>query len=249
MFTEVILSPGCLSDHHLEVVLESGQTLAFDLPRFSRVLRCGGKPTNDIGTVTLPNGAGTTTAWPHSLGFVHTLETPDGSGVHQLSDALKNVFLPDRKRFMVDDVLSQAVCTCEQRFPHFTPPLLEKAVRIRDEITQSFAQRFARQGEVLTRLKAKPASAARTREVAKARASLAALERDREQAVLKAAKAQGIVLPPLDRTVAPQVLQLGLDGVADGDPKRVAALRQAAVMDLLRSEPARRTVTGSFRVH
>jgi hypothetical protein len=204
--------------------------------------------TGNIGTVTLPNGT-TTTSWPRALGFVHTRETPNSSGIHDLSPALTEVFLPERKRFMVSDVLSQNVCTCDQVFPHLPERLREKTVRLQDEVTKAFAPRIARQGEILKSLYTKPPSALRTRELTKVRAEIAARDREREQALFKAAKAQNVTLPPLNRTLTPQLLQLGIDGIVAGDPGRVGALRQAAFIEILRREPSRRTVTGSFHVH
>lgn len=60
--------------------------------------------------LTGPNALGLGMAWPNALSFVHINEFPS-AGVHQLSPALTNVFLPARAQHLVTR-MNDLVCPC-----------------------------------------------------------------------------------------------------------------------------------------
>jgi|GEM_PF-1889214 len=203
-----------------------------------------------IGPVRLPDGT-TATAWPASLGFVHTLEFPDpATQIHRLSPALLNVFLPERRRIAVEEMLNRDNCPCRETFAATLPSARQKFVSIEDKVTDRFAARIRTE---LERLKALGPSgnpkAPHTAEIRRVRARILALERERQQAVVRAVAAAGTKLPPLDRKLSAQATSFGFKQLAEGDPKRAAELRTNATNQFLISEPPRRTVSGSFRVH
>lgn len=200
-----------------------------------------------IGPVKLPNGT-TTTRWPSSLEFVHASEINVG-GMHALSPALTDVFLPERRRIAVE-MLNQDTCPCEQTFAPVPLKARHEFVALEDKVTSQFAPRLRQE---LERLKALGPSgspkAANARKVRELRARILKLENDRQQAVVKAVAAKGTKLPVLDRQLSAQATRLGFKQLAEGNPQQAAALRQQTIQQLLRSEPPRRTVSGSFRVH
>lgn len=59
-------------------------------------MTCGGCHQPGVFGLTAPDAVGPGQSWPDSLGFVHVQETPS-NGVFELSPALNNVFLPDRR--------------------------------------------------------------------------------------------------------------------------------------------------------
>ncbi|MGV3625148.1 MAG: hypothetical protein ACO1OB_30290 [Archangium sp.] len=61
--------------------------------------------------LTGPNALGLSMSWPNALGFVHISENPGPGGVHQLSPALTNVFLPARAQHLVNR-MNDLVCPC-----------------------------------------------------------------------------------------------------------------------------------------
>lgn len=201
-----------------------------------------------IGPVTLPNGS-TATSWPPAREFVHTSEINVG-GMHALSPALINVFLPERRRIAVEEMLNQDTCPCAQTFVPALPKLRHEFVKLEDKVTSQFAPRMRQE---LERLKVLGPSgspkAANARKVRELRARIVKLENDRQQAVAKAVAAQGGKLPALDRKLTAQATRYGFKQLAEGDPQRATALRKQTIQQLLRSEPPRRTVSGSFRVH
>jgi hypothetical protein len=208
-----------------------------------------GLSTDDaIGPVLLPDGT-TRTKWPVSLGFVHTKETP-ALGVHELSPALKEVFLPERRRIAVDEMLNQDTCPCREQFMFEPDKTRHQFVSIEDKVTSKFAPRLRKEIERLQALKPSGSpKAPQAAEVRQARRRLRAVELEREQAVVKAVAEAGRKLPPLDRKLSAQATSFGFKQLAEGDPKRAAELRQSTTNQFLRAEPPRRTVSGSFRAH
>jgi len=201
-------------------------------------------PVNSLGSMRLPDGT-TTEQWPDSLGFVHAGEAPV-AGVHPLSPALTTVFLPERRRFLAEDVLSQATCPCEETFHSLNPPLQAKAVTIEEEVTRQLAPEILRENERLKAALREAPGPKRAAAVQSARARVRRLEQKREQARSRALESQHIILPPLTRELKPQISKVP---DAPRDPEQASVALEKAVQDAIRAEPPRRTVTGSFRVH
>ena len=204
---------------------------------------------NAIGPVRMPDGT-TVTSWPPSLGFVQAQEFPDPvTHLHRLSPALTTAFLPERRRFMTADVLDQDTCPCRQTFASLQPPMKVTAVSIEDKVTAQFVPLVNPPLEQLKALKASVSPKGPVaNEARKLRDRLASLELERQAAVVKALAAQKIDLPPLTRQPI-QGTRLGLSALNEADPQRAREVRQAAMLEVLRKEPPRRTVSGSFRVH
>ncbi len=73
---------------------------------------------------------------------------------------------------------------------------------------------------------------------------------EQEKALVEALRQKGINVPDDELLqIKPQVSRLKARGLAKGSVSREADLRVEEVNQLLRNEPPRRTVTGSFRVH
>lgn len=202
-----------------------------------------------LGPVVTP--AGPASAWPNSLGFVHTQETADATGIHALSPALLDVFLPLRRTFLVDQ-LNAETCNCVRKFGSLPGADRSRAIEIEKRIIEKFAPRIRQELDQLNRAK----EAARAKKtivsqklVAASRARIAKLVIEREQQLIaELAKAQIQVESTVpDRR--PQPLQLDAAKLARGDKKKEGELRRQAVRQLVSAEPPRRTVTGHFRVH
>lgn len=208
---------------------------------------------NSIGPVLTPNG-GLRTNWPSALSFVH-IDTPvdsnlfagnpvflkpDGSGPgHRLSDALTEVFLPARKNFLLSQ-LNLPTCACRNRFT-FLPegPRRQRALQIQDRIDERFVQDLAPQTR---EIESQPGTAAaRT-----ARQRAATLNAQRERDLSTQLSAAGLQPVP---AAAVQTLRLNAAREARGDRALEAQLRRQEVLEVVREEPPRRTVTGSFAVH
>jgi hypothetical protein len=209
---------------------------------------------NSIGPSLAPSGA-VVTSWPNALSFVHVESAPAGlaelSGAafpsnqgFGLSPALLDVFLPDRRNFLVGQ-LNLAVCPCPARFKFFVPAR-EPGVMQQDQLLLEFGPEAQRaQREVAERLKRGgpvplPESLAFDQRAA---AALARVEQS------LSASRERLGLPPHEIGLKPQPLFLTAAKRAGKDARLESALRQKEVQALLAQEPPRRTVRGSFSVH
>ena len=217
-----------------------------------------------IGTVTTPVGSPVPTVdlWPPPVParFIHVdippsprpelianpAAFPGGLG-QEISPALLDFFLPERKNFLLGQ-LNAKRCPCVNRFVFLAPALRGKALEIEAKINRQFAERL----ETLERrsIEAELAPVAE-RERASGRLIEARNEllAERNRALVAELGRGGITLPEAEMLdLKPRTLKLTAASEA-GDARRAAALRVKKVLDLLRQEPPRRTVTGSFRVH
>jgi len=188
-----------------------------------------------IGAVTTPVGSPVPVvdAWPNALRFVHVdsnvpAAQPElaanpaafGAGLgQQISPALLDFFLPDRKNFLLGQ-LNAPRCTCRPRFRFLEPPLRVRAFEIEGTIHGDFVKRFAE-------LENRDEVDAKAQELLDARERILAAE---------LAKA-GIKLP--EENLRATSVRL----------TKSAAERTKAVNELVKKEPPRRTVTGTFRAH
>lgn len=188
---------------------------------------------NSIGPAITPTGD-TVTSWPNSLGnFVH-VETMPAALVelsnpafasnqgHALSPALHDVFLPDRKNFLVDQ-LNAITCPCTHRFTTLTAEQREPA--------------FKRQDEVLAQLV--PQASAWQRFLAE---RLASTRRLTLAESLKLDAQRASISEQQEKSLAEMRRALGMPSIAIG-PRPQPVTRDVT------QEPARRTTTGSFRTH
>lgn len=203
---------------------------------------------HSIGPVLLPNGT-SDNKWPDALSFVHveTRITPrpelDGVDGHELSPALNNVFLPDRKQFLLTQ-LNASQCACRTRFPFLTRAHAERARRAQEGIDARFADRIRNMVEELQ--SSRVASASMSDRTA-AQQRIAEVQQERETALQAELKRQGIALPTTGLSVQP--LKLNASRQAAGNVTRERELRQLEVLRIVKEEPPRRTVTGSFAPH
>lgn len=206
---------------------------------------------NSIGSVTTPTG-GTTTSWPDVApnAFVHVntpvtnppeLASPifgTGAG-QQLSTALLDFFLPDRKNFLLAQ-LNEKRCFCQPRrvtLDQFKPKQVE-------DLKKSIDAKFAAQIDKLNRDLAKTRDAAARAPI---EAKLAGLTAKRDQEMDAGLAKLGIDSP--EANIRPQAFNLKAARLARGDLRKEQQLRQIEVNNLIKQQPPRRTVTGSFSVH
>lgn len=215
---------------------------AQQLLRRATAQSCGGchqpdnfglRAPNAIGPALTPDGA-TVTAWPNSLGnFAHVETFPaalvelsnpafDSNQGHALSPALHDVFLPDRKNFLVDQ-LNAVTCPCTHRFTTLAADLREPAFKRQSAVLEQLVpQATAWQAFLSERL-----AGTRTLTLAeslKLDAQRASISAQQEKSLAEMRRALG--LPPITLGASPQPVT-----------------RETV------SEPPRRTTTASFRTH
>jgi hypothetical protein len=188
---------------------------------------------NSIGPATTPTG-GIVTSWPDSLEFFVHLGTipsalPELSNPafasnqgHPLSQALHDMFLPDRKNFLVDQ-LNAITCPCTHRFTTLATDLREPAFKRQDSVLEQLVpQATVWQAFLSERL-------AKTRTLTLAES----LKLDAQRASISEQQ---------EKSLAAMRRALGMPSVALGaSPQPV--LRETV------QEPSRRTTSGSFRSH
>jgi hypothetical protein len=211
---------------------------------------------NSIGPSTTPSGA-VVTSWPDSLNaFVHVDTStrpltelsspafPSNQG-HALSPALHDVFLPDRRNFLVNQ-LNAITCPCTHRFLPLPNSAREAAVPKQDALLDSFVPQAALWQTQLSERLAKSKSMSLD-ESLKLDAQRAAISAQQERAMSKLRS--DLSLPSTTISPRPQPLTLAAAKQAAGKLELERDLRQKELLGILEEEPARRTVTGSFRVH
>jgi hypothetical protein len=206
-----------------------------------------------IGPATVPSG--TVSSWPNALAFVHvdtqTPSTPlpefssptppdiygDGRG-QPISPALKDVFIPERLDFLLEQ-LNAARCLCRNRFLVLDERFRLRAEEIAERVDKRFEPRFSALEDLLR------AAGTDRRRVAELERSADRLVSERDQQLDAELRREGISMPRDDvQELRPQTLRLEATRRAGGD-----TLRAQEVLQLVKEEPARRTVTGSFRSH
>lgn len=201
---------------------------------------------DSIGMVTTPSGSSPPTIdyWPDALTFSHvapqaSIRPELGNQVgYRLSPALMQFFLPHRLNFLVAQ-LNATRCTCVRRF-HFVPPNeRRRALAIEAKVDARFARRLEELARKSEQLEVEPSNdAAKQRaQLLETRAQIFA-ERDR---LLASEFAKGGIKFPDEEMLdlRPTSLKLSVS----------TAERTKAVNDLVKKEPPRRTVTGTFRSH
>lgn len=216
---------------------------------------------DSIGTVTTPVGSSvpTTDTWPASVGFVHVKVVPNvrpefaanpaafGSGQGQeISPALLDFFLPARKNFLLAH-LNSARCTCVRRFGFLDAVKRRVALDIETKVQREFSARFEELEKRLAQIQTTTPTAEEVSKLARERNQLVS---ERDKALSAELRRNGITLPDDELlNLKPESMKLKAGGIAKGNAAREAGLRTEEVNRILREEPPRRTVTGSFRVH
>lgn len=93
-------------------------------------LSCAGCHRPDTFGLRAPDSMGPGKSWPDSIAFVH-VQAEDQNGVHTLSPALTDEFLPARAKNLAA-VLSERVCMC--RFKKMRPEIFERDVLVRPPV-------------------------------------------------------------------------------------------------------------------
>jgi hypothetical protein len=211
-----------------------------------------------IGLVTTPTGQ-TTQTWPDSvsLGVNHIdayVSSPPelssavyGTGKgHRLSPALLDVFLPARKQFL-ETHLNASHCVCQNQFLFLSDAVLTAALRIAETERQASAPQFTALADEIRANVKLPSDAPERQRLERATAQLFLAFEDDLQMKLERA---GVAIPPSDPTaLRPQPLYLNTTVMRSGAGQAQEALRVTQLIDTLKALPARRTVTGSYRVH
>lgn len=200
-----------------------------------------------IGTVLTPVGSPVPTIdrWPNALNFVHVdtnlpAVQPElaanpaafGPGLGQrISPALLDFFLPDRRNFLLAQ-LNAPRCACVNRFRFLTPALRVRALEIERKVHGQFMKRLE---EIEKRSDEDDPKA--LAELLDAHERIVA---ERDRALARELAEAGIKLPDDEMlNLRPTPLRLSAS----------AAERTKALNELLKKEPPRRTVTGTFRPH
>jgi hypothetical protein len=217
---------------------------------------------NSIGAVTTPVGSAVPVidSWPEVIpaGFAHTdtqitprpelLANPAAFGAgngHELSPALLDFFLPDRKNFLLEQ-LNLPRCRCVNRFRFLTAALQARALQAQAQVQKLFADRLLAVEQKITEARVSSGNDAAMTVMQEKERLLA----ERDKALLDELQRAGIKLPDDQASdLRPQSLKLRAATAAKGDARRTADLRVLEVNQALRADPPRRTVTGSFRVH
>lgn len=200
-----------------------------------------------IGLVNTPVGSPVPTIdrWPDALNFVHVdtnvpAAQPElaanpaafGAGLGQrISPALLDFFLPDRKNFLLAQ-LNAPRCACVNRFRFLTADLRVRALDIEAKVHGDFVKRL----EAIEERSSDDDPKAQN-DLLETRDRLL-VERDR---VLAAELAKAGIKLPEEEMLSLRATPLRLSASA--------AERTKAVNELVKREPPRRTVTGSFRSH
>jgi hypothetical protein len=205
-----------------------------------------------IGTVTTPAGVFPPTIdhWPDALNFVHVDTTVEprpelvplavyGAGMGQrISPALLDFFLPDRRNFLIAQ-LNAPRCTCPRRFRFVPPNLRARAFEIEEKVHGDFAKRL----EEIEKRSDDLDNETREDEPRLRAELLDARERilaERDRALASELTKNGIKLPD-EEMMSLRATSVRLSASA--------AERTKAVNELVKKEPPRKTVTGSFRPH
>jgi hypothetical protein len=220
---------------------------------------------NSIGPVSTPVGSPappTVDSWPGvvSAGFVHVDVFPPsvrpelaanpaafGAGLGQeISVALLNFFLPERRNFLLTQ-LNAARCACINRFRFLDAERLRRALEVEARVQKQFDPRLEPLDVRIGQLQATPGA---DRELAAVTQDKAQVLAERDKVLIDELGRNGITLPESESLdLKPQALKLKAAAASNGDPARERALRIEEVGEILKQEPPRRTVTGSFRVH
>lgn len=200
-----------------------------------------------IGAVLTPPGSPVPVidSWPNALNFVHVnTNVPNvrpelaanpaafGAGLgQQISPALLDFFLPDRKNFLLGQ-LNAPRCTCPPRFKFLLPDIRVRAFEIERRVHDQFAKRLE---EIEQRSDSDDPKVQEQQLEARDR-----ILAERDKALVSELAKAGIKVPE-DEMLNLRATRLQLSASA--------AERTKAVNELLKREPPRRTVTGSFRPH
>jgi hypothetical protein len=212
---------------------------------------CAGCHRPGFFGLTSPNDIGPGMSWPLALAFVHVdantvslAAMPDfdpanfGGNVNgsNISPALLDVFLPARKSNLTS-VANQDVCDCLPAASALAPrPRPTRIVKLSiDSIRSDIAAVDKRFADPASGRVADPRKL-----VEEKRAILDKAQTARDKALLDA----GLDVRPVVGRVTPVNL-----GAERPSPDRLRALKAAKLAELVKAEPPRESVTGSFRPH
>ena len=211
---------------------------------------------NSIGPSTTPSGA-IVTSWPDSLStFVHVGTLPEplpelsspafpSNSGHALSPALHDVFLPDRRNFLVDQ-LNSVNCPCTHRFLSLAATARAAASSRQAMLLDTFVPQATQWQTLLSERLARDRAMSLEESLRwDSQRLLITTQQERELANLR----RELGLPSTATSQRPQPLTLEATKRAGGKLQVERDLRQKEVLSILEQEPARRTTTGSFRVH
>jgi len=221
---------------------------------------------DSIGMVTTPVGSPVPTInrWPDVVpaGFVHVdVNVPNirpelaanpaafGAGLGQIiSPALLDFFLPDRKNFLLGQLNAPRCACASRRFLFLDAAVRPRALDLETRVHRQFADKLAALDQRTLEAMASPDDERGTQ------ARLLKEKQDllvqRETALVAELKRAGITLPDAEMLdLKPQTLKLRAGAQAQGDPRRRGELLTREVNELVKEDPPRRTVTGSFRAH
>jgi hypothetical protein len=211
--------------------------------------------TNALGPLLTPSGTLTTT-WPDANGFTHvavSVSSPPelanpvvfGSGTgHTISAALTDVFLPERRNFLVSQ-LNMARCACQHSFRFLVPDRARQLLDVQEKVFTVLQPEFeaVRKDSFALRQDSKLTPSAKRAFEDEAKALDDEIDKALEEQL---SNTQVLPKPP---TLAAQVLMLDSARDSGGKPEIEAAARQKAILDIEAAEPPSRSVTGSFTVH
>ncbi|HKR61263.1 MAG TPA: hypothetical protein VJS64_16195 [Pyrinomonadaceae bacterium] len=218
---------------------------------------------NSIGLVLAPIGSPVAAIdhWPGVVGagFVHTdvpltirpelAANPAAFGAgqgHEISPALLDFFLPERENFLLSQ-LNAARCRCKRRFRFLDVTRRTLALEVEKRVRTEFEPRFNTLNQRILELQAANRPGEDFVKLAQEKTSL---EAEQDKALAAALRQRNITLPDDEQLqLKPQTLKLKAGSAAGGSAARESELRISEVNQLLRQEPPRRTVSGSFRTH
>ena len=155
-------------------------------------------------------------------------------------------FLPARKNFLLAQ-LNSARCTCVRRFGFLDAVKRRVALDIETKVQREFSARFEELEKRLARIQTTTPTAEEVSELARERNQLVS---ERDKTLSAELLRNGKTLPEDELlNLKPESMKLKAGGIAKGNAAREAGLRTEEVNRILREEPPRRTVTGSFRSH
>ncbi|MEX0959534.1 MAG: hypothetical protein WDZ63_09630 [Burkholderiales bacterium] len=216
-----------------------------------------------IGPANLPGG-GVTDTWPLALGFVHVdgtegqlaelpgpvygpSMTASGNIGHPISPALKDVFLPDREQFLIDQ-LNGPECACRRLFRGVSQSAVSSLVRLQDQMLGDLSSRIKTEQLAIAGIgKRAPLSKEQLADLETRTNRLRELVAEEIKAVDAALIKRGA--PSDSLRMETQVLKLKARTNARGDATKERVLRRQEIFEIEKQEPPRRTVTGSFRTH
>ncbi|MDH5178658.1 MAG: hypothetical protein OEZ39_19945 [Gammaproteobacteria bacterium] len=220
-------------------------------------LSCAGCHRPPEFGLTSPNSIGAGMSWPNALTFVHVDTLPmvslagmpdfnaanfgGNSQGFNISPALQNNFLPARRTNLVN-LANDKVCNCVRKpgLRPFPRPIGLKFNRIIAESDQKLTKELALVEKNFSKLKPRPTAADQKALLKQKRAVIAREEKRQTAAMQKAGvKFATPSLKPSGVVVAGKKLS----------GKQLKAAKENKLKAILKAEPPRKTINGTFRTH